>query len=148
MADQEDLKFFSRLYNRWAAFYLDSVAVFFLALPFGVFTIYYTNYWSEPLLITLAAVVLCVTLYSFLIYPLYFALLESRGSSPGKRLKGLKVVDEEGGKPSIIQAFLRHVLDPFSAFAFWIPDLITMYRNEGRRIGDLLAGTRVIKESN
>jgi uncharacterized RDD family membrane protein YckC len=74
------------------------------------------------------------------------------GQSPGKRLTGVQVIDETTGRPiSFVQSFKRNWMfllgvlpfaGPWISLAIVITIIIQM--TKGYRLGDRLAGTRVI----
>jgi uncharacterized RDD family membrane protein YckC len=79
------------------------------------------------------------------IYPVVFEVLW-QGATPGKRLSGLVVLRDDGTpldwSASVARNFLRAV--DFLPF-FYAFGLVTMGLNrEGKRLGDLLAGTLVV----
>ncbi|MDR2625525.1 MAG: RDD family protein [Zoogloeaceae bacterium] len=79
------------------------------------------------------------------LYPVVFEVL-GQGATPGKRLSGLVVLRDDGTpldwSASVARNFLRAV--DFLPF-FYAFGLITMGLNrEGKRLGDLLAGTLVV----
>ncbi len=81
----------------------------------------------------------------------YFFLWEvfNQGQSPGKRLMNIRVVKADGTTPSISSYLLRWLLFPIDAFltgGFGI--LSILLTKNSQRIGDLAAGTMVIKEKN
>ncbi len=93
---------------------------------------------------------LALTLFSlmFLVgHFLYFAILEatSAGRTPGKRAMGLRVVRVDGSAPGLSEALVRNIAriaDYFLAFGLFV----AFFNQRSRRIGDLLAGTMVVRE--
>jgi uncharacterized RDD family membrane protein YckC len=78
----------------------------------------------------------------------YFILLEGLfGYTIGKRLLELRVVTTGGEDPGLIRALLRNLLRIVDSLpAFNILGVILIIRSpEKARVGDLLAGTRVVK---
>jgi len=78
---------------------------------------------------------------------LYFAILEatSAGRTPGKRAMGLRVVRVDGSAPGLSEALVRNIAriaDYFLAAGLFV----AFFHPQTRRIGDLLAGTMVIRE--
>ena len=67
------------------------------------------------------------------------------GQTLGKRLMGLRVVRDDGGKPSIREIALRTVLRLVDGLGFYLVGLATMIASGERRqrIGDLVARTVV-----
>ena len=98
-----------------------------------------------------AFAVVLVVVVLFVLWWFYFALFEIAwdGQTPGKRLLGLRV-RKTGGYPigwseALIRNFLRILID---LFAFWIPVglLVMIATRRSQRIGDLAAGTVVVRE--
>lgn len=85
---------------------------------------------------------------------LYWVVLVGRtGWSPGKLAVGIRVVRSDTGStpPGMLKAFLRWFLLLADAFPYLIPYLtgwiVAMTNPRRRRIGDLAAGTEVVKAS-
>jgi uncharacterized RDD family membrane protein YckC len=79
------------------------------------------------------------------LFLLTFLLRDSLDVSPGKRLFGLRVIRLDGGRVTPLDSFVRNlplVLPPWS-FLECVPAL---RREDGRRSGDRMAGTRVVEE--
>jgi uncharacterized RDD family membrane protein YckC len=93
---------------------------------------------------------LALTIFSlmFLVgHFLYFAILEatSAGRTPGKRAMGLRVVRVDGSAPGLSEALIRNIAriaDYFLALGLFV----AFFNERSRRIGDLLAGTMVVRE--
>jgi uncharacterized RDD family membrane protein YckC len=82
---------------------------------------------------------------------LYFVCLEywMNGQTIGKRVLGIRVIHDRGGKASFSAVFLRNLLqlaDLFPGFYFTGMIAIFLHREE-KRIGDMIAGTLVVAES-
>jgi uncharacterized RDD family membrane protein YckC len=80
-------------------------------------------------------------------YPVIFETL-SRGKSLGKLALGLRVVSDDGGPERFRQAFVRGLASLVEIWALTgAPALISsMVSAQGKRLGDLFAGTFVIQE--
>ncbi len=80
----------------------------------------------------------------------YFAWFETRwhGQTPGKRLLGLRVVQDSGVGIGFLEAALRNVLRVVDFLpAFFSIGLVLMFLSRrAKRLGDLAAGTMVVKE--
>jgi len=90
------------------------------------------------------------TIASFLVLFGYFLLFETiwNGQTPGKRVFGLRVV-RDGGYPinfyaAAVRNFVR--LADFLPFGFAAGALTVFVQPEYKRLGDIVAGTIVIKE--
>jgi uncharacterized RDD family membrane protein YckC len=81
-----------------------------------------------------------------LIWFFYFPVTESLfGRTLSKRFFDLYVIDNVGRPPTIIQAFLRRLLDPFEIATMGVFGVLTInFSKRNQRIGDLIADTRVI----
>lgn len=88
---------------------------------------------------------LCLAFLGVII--LYFICCEGlAGATLGKRLLGLRVVNESGERPGLGRALVRNLLRAIDALpAFSILGMILILRSpENTRFGDRVAGTKVI----
>jgi len=69
------------------------------------------------------------------------------GQSIGKKLIGIRVIGEDGGRPALHQYLIRWLIRPFDfAVSFYLVGLLTVVLSKkNQRLGDLAAGTLVIK---
>ncbi len=77
------------------------------------------------------------------VYTWYF-LAHNNGQTPGKMLLGIRVVGNNGGSVSDIQAILRYVgyyVNTILCFVGWI---YALFNAEQRGVHDLIAGTQVV----
>lgn len=71
------------------------------------------------------------------------------GFTVGKRIFGIKVVHEDGSECSVGSAFVRNLLEILDGLFYYLVGFIVMAASEKRqRIGDRLAGTVVVRESD
>jgi len=94
-------------------------------------------------------VLLAIGLISvFLIQWGYFVAFELvwEGQTPGKKLLGLRVVDEAGGRAALTQLVIRNLLRviDFLPMFYGSGILVMLSTGRGQRIGDLAAGTLVV----
>lgn len=70
-----------------------------------------------------------------------------RRPTPGKRLMGLEVVDESGSPATPVQHMIRSVFLPVELIPMPIPVglMVLFVQPEARRLGDLAAGTMVLR---
>ncbi|MBI3217984.1 MAG: RDD family protein [Bacteroidetes bacterium] len=82
-----------------------------------------------------------------LIWFVYFPVCEaSWGQTIGKKAFHLHVVDVRGNVPTIVQTFLRRLLDSFEMMFLGIPALLVINQSDkNQRIGDMMAGTTVVR---
>ena len=81
---------------------------------------------------------------------LYWVVLQgTTGWTPGKRLVGIRTVDENGQYPGLLKAFVRQIVWIVDAFPWFIPYLtgfiLALTTKGHRRLGDMLAKTFVIQ---
>jgi uncharacterized RDD family membrane protein YckC len=100
--------------------------------------------------LVIAVVISLFGLALFVVSWFYFVLFEMlwEGKSPGKRLVGIRVIRDEGGRISFSTSLLRNLLRVADWLpAFYLVGIITMFANKKwKRLGDLTAGTVVVKE--
>lgn len=86
------------------------------------------------------------------IYFLYHPVWEvaTRGSTPGKRMAGLRLVGRDGGAPGVGSLLTRNVFRLVDSFpiAYALGLLTTMFTHNNVRIGDLAAGTLLVYTSD
>lgn len=84
-----------------------------------------------------------------IVYPVTFETL-LRGRTPGKAAVGLRVVRDDGGPIGFRQAFTRGLAGAFlerpGITLFFGAVVTSLLNSQGKRIGDLLAGTVVVQE--
>ena len=69
------------------------------------------------------------------------------GKTPGKMLLRLHVVGRDGGLPSPGAAIVRNLMRFIDGIALYLLGLVVMaIDRDKRRLGDLLAGTRVVQD--
>jgi uncharacterized RDD family membrane protein YckC len=98
----------------------------------------------------LGAAIILVSLVSVVIgYPVLFETL-SRGRSPGKAALGLRVVRDDGGpvrfRHALTRALVGVLVDFNPILVGAVGVLVSLGSAKGKRVGDMLAGTVVIRE--
>jgi uncharacterized RDD family membrane protein YckC len=87
----------------------------------------------------------------FMLFVGYFIIFEWRwsGRTPGKRLLGIRVVRDGGFPVDFTAAVIRNVVRIFEAtFGFYaISAVATLLSPQNRRLGDMAAGTIVVRDS-
>jgi uncharacterized RDD family membrane protein YckC len=84
--------------------------------------------------------------FLLLIWIGYYTLFETLfGASPGKALRGLRVVDLEGRPATFGRILLRNVIRPIDAlpFAYLLGGSLVLFTRDHQRLGDRVAGTLV-----
>lgn len=84
------------------------------------------------------------------IYFLYHPAFEifTRGRTPGKRIAGVRIVNREGGIPSVSAVLIRNVFRLVDSLpAFYVVGLVTTVLSQQRlRVGDMAAGTLLVQD--
>jgi len=98
-----------------------------------------------PFLYNMSAVSLLL-IVPMLVYHLFFEVVMN-GQSIGKKLIGIKVIGEDGGRPALHQYLIRWLIRPFDFIvSFFLVGLLTaVLSKKNQRLGDMAAGTLVIK---
>jgi uncharacterized RDD family membrane protein YckC len=121
----------------WLAFAVGSNVVVAKPDPFVKF--------ADAVLVGLAFVAL------FMLFFGYFIIFEwrSQGSTPGKRLLGIRVVRDGGFPLDFTSAVVRNVVRilEFAAGFYTISAIATLLSPMNRRLGDMAAGTIVVRVS-
>jgi len=86
-------------------------------------------------------------LIMFTVYVGYFVFFETlwQGQTPGKRSVKIRVISDDGTIITLTQAILRSLLRPIDDL-FFIGVYLIIFTKLEKRIGDLVAGTLVIKQ--
>lgn len=91
-------------------------------------------------------------LVQFLLFWGYFSLFEAfwHGQTPGKRLLKIRVIHESGRAITPFEALARNLLRVVDMLpSIYLVGVVTMLLNaQGKRLGDLLAGTLVVHENS
>lgn len=90
-------------------------------------------------------------LFIFLIQWGYYVLFEGskRGATPGKRMLGIRVIREDGLPIGFREAALRNLVraaDMLPPPCYFLGGLVMHFDRQGRRLGDMVAGTLVVME--
>jgi uncharacterized RDD family membrane protein YckC len=93
-----------------------------------------------------------VILPVILIYFLYHPVLEilGRGRAPGKRMAGLRIVNEQGRPPTMGALLVRNIFRLVDSLPlFYMVGIMTCLISERqRRIGDMAAGTLLVYDKS
>lgn len=85
-----------------------------------------------------------VLLFIYVVYYIAFEL--TIGTSPGKRLLGLRVARLDGQRATDFEVIIRNILRPVdSLFAYLVGAISVLVTQSNQRLGDLAAGTIVVR---
>jgi uncharacterized RDD family membrane protein YckC len=69
------------------------------------------------------------------------------GSSPGRAVAGIRVVDREGRPPGFGKALVRWLLWVIDSFFFWlVGGIMVLVTEKNQRLGDMAAGTYTVRK--
>jgi len=89
---------------------------------------------------------ICITF--FVIMAVYFVVLEGLfGTTLGKRLMGLRVVQPNGARPGLVRSILRNLMRLVDGLPFMsiLGAVLILTSPERTRLGDRVARTRVVR---
>jgi uncharacterized RDD family membrane protein YckC len=96
------------------------------------------------------AVIAAYLLLNFIIFWGYYIVFELiwNGQTPGKRVAGVRVIRTDGNAAGFVEIVIRNLVRivDFLPNAYAIGVLVMFFNRQSRRLGDLAAGTLVIKE--
>ena len=127
---------------------IDLVVTFFAVLVIGSILGLATSDLEEGQIGVSASVTGWRFLICALVVFLAFGAMEwVWGKTPGKMLLKTHVVGRDGGLPSPAAAIVRNLLRFVDGIALYLLGLVVMaIDRDKRRLGDLLAGTRVLQD--
>ncbi len=102
---------------------------------------------AEPTVIGVAVGVWLLVVFVIQWFFLTWLELSTRGQTPGKKMLGLRVVRDDGGTLTLAPALIRNLLRLDAIPGGSVLDLgLMLWSTDGKRLGDLAAGTVVIEE--
>lgn len=137
----------AKLASRALAMALDLLVQFVLLLGSFFVLVLAVPAADEALAVTLVLVFLVLIMVG---YPVLFETL-SRGRSLGKLAVGLRVVRVDGGpirfRHALVRGLAGFVIDFWALGVFGaVAVIVSLCSSDGRRVGDFLAGTLVVRE--
>ncbi|MBR2865272.1 MAG: RDD family protein [Elusimicrobiaceae bacterium] len=152
-AVQADTIPYSGFWRRVVAFVIDSIIasfpVYLLAFPcFLILAVQTTQQGNEEIsAVVFSLFSLFFNFLSLLSFWLYFSFLESgkHQATWGKRILGIKVVNEHGEKISFANATGRFFAKILSYLCLYIGFLFVPFTNRKRALHDMVASTYVVK---
>jgi uncharacterized RDD family membrane protein YckC len=133
--------------SRFLAALIDALVLAVVLAALGIVTLIAGLNLQGTIAYAAAAIGVLIINVVFLGYFVFFEIIWN-GQSPGKRAMGLRVVKTSGYPITPVTALIRNVVRLVDWLpAFYAVGVITMIANRhARRLGDLVAGTVVIKE--
>jgi uncharacterized RDD family membrane protein YckC len=141
--------------SRFAALFIDSIFQSILA-GFIIFVMVFLGGFSfEEVFVRMnfsggwmIAIILFFTFTIFYGYNIFFETIWS-GQTPGKRFIKLRVVQENGSSIAFVQVLIRNILRVIDSLptGYAIGIISVMISKKNQRLGDMAAGTIVIREN-
>jgi uncharacterized RDD family membrane protein YckC len=138
--------------SRTAAFIIDQLILMTvnILIVLGLFLFLYdldrlffmTEFLSFPIAITI--IILFILNWGYFFFLEYF----SGGKTLGKRIIGIRVIQENGHSITLLSSFIRNLLRIIDSLPanYLIGILMIFFHAKNKRIGDLVAGTIVVHE--
>jgi uncharacterized RDD family membrane protein YckC len=101
------------------------------------------NSVSGPLVLAVLILLLVLFFYGYDVYYEGYC----NGQTPGKKLAGIRVVSDAGGPADVRQALIRNLVGfaDFLPVFYLLGGLVSILNKRGQRLGDIAAGTVVIR---
>ncbi len=136
--------------SRSYAFIIDWHIRLLLALTWFAVAAYLQTGFSFLKVKSMAAAGIISVGPALVIYFFYHPLLEvaMRGRTPGKRMAGVRIVNRQGGTPSVLALLIRNafrLIDSLPAF-YGVGLCTTIFSAQRVRLGDLAAGTLLVHD--
>ncbi|HEY9716810.1 MAG TPA: RDD family protein [Trichormus sp.] len=140
--------------NRVLACMIDTIITYAMMGGIGVLcwlsvvVIGMANLPSEANSIALGFICLAAILVCFVVMFGYYIFFEGmwQGQTPGKKIAQIRVIDQNGQPVNWPSVFLRNIVRVFDMGVFFIGMIAMIIDKNERRLGDLAAGTLVIRE--
>ncbi len=118
------------------------ILLFFLAFPFFLGNLIGPR--GEAIIFAIFWILLFTIPLAYRILTEYYM----KGQTLGKRLMGLRVVLDDGRTPTFFAIFLRNILCYIDIlpFGYALGMIVILFNKKEKRIGDLVAGTMVVRE--
>lgn len=137
--------FFVRMAAHLIDMLLVGILLLFARIPFALFSMVFpTDFLEKGVLFSYTI----KDIYLYLGGVLYYILLiYYTGTTPGKRLMNLRVVQEDGQKLTLFNVVYRETIGRFLCSFFWgIGYIMAGIDGQKRGLHDMICGTRVIYE--
>ncbi|HYR56767.1 MAG TPA: RDD family protein [Myxococcaceae bacterium] len=136
--------------SRSIAYLLDALLIlFFWVTAYFLFSLLSSDFVGMFLSLSSLGRTLAV-IGAFVTQWLYWTACEvfGRGQTPGKRLLRIRVVSDNGSPVGVLQSAVRNLVRivDFLPFFYAAGVLVMLLSRENRRLGDLLAGTILVRE--
>ncbi len=121
--------------------------IMFVFFSGGMVLSTFTNKIVSYVLMIIGLLLLLLAVLFIIFYRLFFEIIW-KGQTPGKKFLKIRVINDDGTYLKVIPAILRNLFRIVDMLPIYnITGLITMLINKNnKRIGDIVAGTIVIKE--
>ncbi|WP_223631568.1 RDD family protein, partial [Pseudomonas atacamensis] len=142
----------SGLGSRAAAFLIDQLILWAVnAVIIIILVIIMNNETFLPIFFAENTIPIAITIVAlFIINWCYFFAFEffSGGRTIGKRILGIRVIQENGHSITLLSSFIRNLLRIIDSLptAYLLGMIMVFFHSKHKRLGDLVAGTIVVHE--
>ncbi|MDR1408241.1 MAG: RDD family protein [Tannerella sp.] len=142
--DQTSASIGERIFARLIDFLILMIYVFAVAVVVSLTLEYVSRFFSNDLNDLLMLLILLPAFFYTLLWEVF-----NHGQTLGKKLLGIRVVMKDGSVPTLSAYLLRWLLMMADFYLFqFVGALSILLTKDRQRLGDLAAGTIVIKEKN
>lgn len=128
--------------RRIVAYLLDMVITSILPIIiFSIILIWKIDSMSETAFLTFVLVFVIVFMILVMLY--YFIMEAYMKGTLGKKICGLELVDFEGNRIGFVKWFLRTILKSIASYAFYIPQILSLFQKRNQTLYDALSLTIV-----
>lgn len=133
--------------SRGAAIIIDQLLLTIANIAIILFLVFFTDTFVVPestIPMVIAIIVIFILNYGYFFIAEYFF----GGKTVGKRMLGIRVIQENGHGITLLSSFIRNLLrivDSMPA-SYFIGMLFVFFNSRHKRLGDLAAGTIVVHE--
>lgn len=138
--------------SRAAALIIDTALLILIYVGLGAVVLFFENHLETFFYSRSNTLIAIVSLIIFLVNWGYFFLTEwlAGGKTLGKRLLGIRVVDDQGGSPTTLSILVRNLLRVIDMLpVYYLLGMVMVFSHpKHKRLGDLMAGTLVVYDGH
>lgn len=137
---------FASLFRRFTAKFIDSIVI--MLPPLVVMLAFLTQAHLEANPLNLLLIAFLIAGYFLIGGFLYHSLLEGLyGTTIGKRLCGIRVLNDDFSPCNLLSGFLRNLMRIIDSFFYYLVAVVSMAGTlKWQRLGDIVAGTVVVRK--
>ncbi|WP_079477674.1 RDD family protein [Halobacillus salinus] len=138
--------------SRAAALIIDTALITLIYIGLGAVLLFFENnlrvffYERGSILLAIALLIIFLVNWGYFFFTEWLA----GGKTLGKRLLGIRVVDDQGGSPTTLSILVRNLLRVVDMLpAYYLLGMIMVFSHpKHKRLGDLMGGTLVVYDGH